>query len=150
VPTPARPPPRLGRLFALSGLAHLAADALASRLVATTPPYLLLRYAPEAFQGFLDPIGVSIAASAVNAAISTIMAVALEHLPRGRRRFLSLGGLLAALWVLSGGLLALIYLSAPWPVTLGSLAAGLPRAAAVAWLLDRALPRPDLRGAGPG
>jgi hypothetical protein len=139
VPTPPPPGARLGRLFALSGLVHLAADWLSSRAVATTPPHLLLQYAPEVFRGFLDPVGVSVAASLVNAAIATILAAALEHLPRGRRRALSLAGLLWGLWVLSGSLLALVYLSAPWWVVLGSLAAGLPRAGAVAWLADRTM-----------
>jgi hypothetical protein len=138
---PTRPPTAgLARLFALAGLAHLAADFLASRAVATTPPYLLLRYAPEDFRAFLEPLsaGVSIAASIVNGAIAALLALVFADRPRGRR-FAPLAGALAAAWVVGGALFELVYLSAPWPVALGSLVAGLPRAAAIAWLLDRAL-----------
>jgi hypothetical protein len=137
-PTPSRPV----RLAFLAGAVHLAFDGLASRVEATTPPYLLLRHAPEVFRDILDPVGVAIAASLVQGAISALIGAAFEERPAGRRA-LPLALALWGLWILSGGLLELVYLSAPWPVALGSLAAGLPRAAAVAWLVDRMMPAPD-------
>ena len=142
-PAPVRKPPStaatLARLSALAGLAHIAADGLASRLELTTPPHLLLRHAPEVFRDFLDPVGVSIAASLVGGVMSALVALAFEDRPRGRRaRPLAVS--LAGRWLLSGGLFAAVYLSAPWSVVVGSLAAGIPRAVVVAWLLDRVMP----------
>jgi hypothetical protein len=132
-------PPRPVRLALLAGAVHLALDGLSSRLEAVTPPYLLLAYAPEVFREVLDPVGVAIAASLVQGVMSALIGAAFEQKPRGRR-VLPLALALWGLWILSGGLLALVYLSAPWPVALGSLAAGLPRAAAVAWVVDRMMP----------
>ena len=60
-----------------------------------------------------------------------------QDAPRRRR---VLGWTLSGLWLFSGTLLVLVYLSPPWPVVLGSLSAGVPRAFAVAWLLDRMMP----------
>jgi hypothetical protein len=135
------PRPRPVRLALLAGAVHLAFDWLASRLEATTPPYLLLRHAPELFRDVLDPVGVAVAASLVQGVIAVLIGAAFEERPAGRRA-VPLALALWGLWILSGGLLELVYLSAPWPVALGSLAAGLPRAAAVAWLVDRMMPAP--------
>ncbi len=134
-PSSARP----FRLWAIAAALSLALDALGSRIPATTPPYLLLAWMDEAFRGFLNPVGVSIGASVVNGAISTLLALALENVPRGRAWKLALA--LAGLWLFSGGLLLLIYVHAPAGIALGSLAAALPRAAVVAWALDRAMAR---------
>lgn len=130
-------------LWALAGVAHLAFDALSSQLEVTTPPYLLLDHAGEVFRAFLATdrttvlVAVSLGAASVNAAISALFALALEAAPRRRR---ALAWTLSGLWVFSGGLLILVYLSPPWRIVLGSLAAGLPRSFAVAWLLDRRMP----------
>src|SRR5512139_1003302 len=104
---------------AIAAGAHLAIDALASRLPGTTPPYLLLDHVAGPFRDIvaLDrttiAIAVSIAASGVNGLITATLAAALDDTDRPVR---SLGLLLSGLWVLSGGLLALIYLSAPLAV----------------------------------
>lgn len=135
---------RVVGLATLAGAADLVLDLLASRLEATTPPYLLLRYAAEVFQELLSPVGVAIAAAAVNGLIAALLALALERTPR---RVLVLGASLSGLWVLSGGLMILLYFSPPAPVALGSLAAGIPRGFILAWLLDRVLPRPGARDA---
>jgi FtsH-binding integral membrane protein len=141
----ARPPPRARGplLWAAAAVAHLAFDLVTSRVEATTPPYLLLDHAGEVFRAFLASdrtavLGaVSIGASAVNAAISAVFAVALEDSPRRRR---ALAWTLSGLWIFSGGLLVLVYLAPPWPIVAGSLAAGIPRAFGIAWLLDRMMP----------
>jgi hypothetical protein len=53
------------------------------------------------------------------------------------RRRRALGLLLAGIWLLTCGAMFSLYLSAPWSVALGSMASGLPRVAALAWVLDR-------------
>lgn len=129
----------------LSGAAHLVLDLVSSRLPWTTPPYLLLDYASEAFRDLLllDRttllVAVAVISAGVNGAIAGLFGVALTG---ARRRLLTLGLSLATLWVFSGGLMMLVYLSPPPGVALGSLAAGVPRAFAIAWILDRLLPRP--------
>lgn len=128
---------RVFRLTAVAAAVHLGCDALSSRLLATTPPYLLLQYADEAFRTLLSPIAVSIATSAVNGAIAGLIGAALEESPR---RLRAVAVVLTGLWLLSSGLLALIYLSVPWGIALGGLAAGVPRGLAVAWAVDRTLP----------
>jgi hypothetical protein len=131
------------RLAALAGAVHLAFDVLASRLEATTPPYLLLDHAGEFFREIvmLDRtavlVSVAIGAAAVNGVIAALLGTALEASPRRRGM---LGWVLFGLWVFSGGLMILVYLYLPWGLVLGSLAAGLPRSFAVAWVVDRALP----------
>jgi hypothetical protein len=138
------------RATALSGALHLALDLLASRSPWTTPPYLLLQYASEAFRDLLliDPttirVGGAIAAAGVNGAIAGLFAVALGE---ARRRVLGLAAALFALWVFSGGLMMLVYLDQPWGVALGSLAAGAPRVLAVAWAIERLVWRPAERAA---
>jgi hypothetical protein len=125
---------------ALAGAAHLAFDGVTSRLVLTTPPYLLLDYASEAFRDVLNLdrtsilIAVAVISAGVNGVISGLFAAAFDGLDR---RVLKLGLTLAVLWVFSGGLMTAVYLSPPAAVVAGSLLAGIPRAFAVAWLLER-------------
>jgi len=127
---------------ALSGAVHLAFDLAASRLPWTTPPYLLLDYASETFRDLLllDRttllVAVAVISAGVNGAIAGLFAGALAE---ARRRMVVLAASLFALWVFSGGLMMLVYLDPPLPVALGSLAAGAPRALAVAWALERFL-----------
>jgi hypothetical protein len=133
------------RLAALAGAVHLAFDALASRLELVTPPYLLLDHAAEFFREILELdrtavlVTVAVGAAVVNGVIAALLATALEPSPRRRG---TLGWALFGLWLFSGGLMILVYLYLPWGVVLGSLAAGLPRSFAVAWVLDRAMPAP--------
>jgi membrane associated rhomboid family serine protease len=129
---------------ALAGAAHLVLDGVASLLPWTTPPYLLLDHASEAFRDLLNLdrttvlVAVAVISAGVNGAIAGLFGAALASAPK---RQLKLGIALSVLWVFSGGLMILVYLSPPAGVTLGSLAAGIPRSFAVAWLLDRVLPR---------
>jgi hypothetical protein len=74
----------------------------------------------------------------VNGAISGLFAAAFDG---AERRTLKLGIALSALWIFSGGLMTLVYLSPPAGVVAGSLLAGIPRSFAVAWLLGRVAPR---------
>jgi hypothetical protein len=132
---------------ALAGAAHLVLDGLASRLEWTTPPYLLLDHASETFRDLLNLdrptilVAVSVISAGVNGAIAGLFAAALDGVVE--RRTLKLGIALSALWIFSGGLMTLVYLSPPAGVVVGSLLAGIPRSFAVAWLLDRAAPRED-------
>ena len=129
---------------ALAGAAHLLLDGVATRLVWTTPPYLLLDHASETFRDLLNLdrttilIAVSIISAGVNGAISGLFAAAFDGV---ERRVLKLGIALSALWIFSGGLMTLVYLSPPAGVVVGSLLAGIPRSFVVAWLLDRTAPR---------
>ena len=138
------------RATALSGAVHLVLDAVLSRSPWTTPPYLLLDYASETFRDLLlldrATLGVAIAviSAGVNGVISGLFATALSG---ARRRPLALATALFALWVFSGGLMILVYLDPPWGIALGSLAAGAPRAVAVAWVLERFLFRGEPRAA---
>lgn len=128
----------------LAGAAHLVLDLVTSRLRWTTPPYLLLDHASETFRDLLMLdrttvlVVVAIVTAGVNGAIAGLFGAALAT---ATRRTLKLGLALSALWMFSGGLMILVYLSPPAGVTIGSLASGVPRAFAVAWLLDRVLPR---------
>ncbi|WP_248358390.1 hypothetical protein [Anaeromyxobacter oryzae] len=143
-------------LAALAGAIHLGFDALATRLPATTPPYLLLDHAGEMFRGLVEAldrtaviITVSVMAAAVNGIIAALLAVAFEGLPHRRR---ALAWTLLGLWTLGGALMMAIYLAPPWGIALGSLAAGIPRVLLVAWALDRVMPPakselPDSRAA---
>ncbi len=137
---------RVPAATALAVATHLVLDYAASRVAWTTPPYLLLEHARGPFRDLLqlDPsailLGASIASSVVNGIVAGIFGFALEE---RRRRLLFLGLLLSGLWLLSGGLLALVYLSLPPGLLAGSLLAGVPRSFAVAWVVDRTLPRPS-------
>ncbi len=130
---------------ALAGAAHLVLDALATRLPWTTPPYLLLEYASEPFRDllFLDRrtllVAVAVISAGVNGAIAGLFATALAA---ARRRVVAIGASLSALWVFSGGLMTLVYLSPPGGIVAGSLLAGIPRGFLVAWVLERWLFRP--------
>jgi hypothetical protein len=130
---------------ALAAAVHLGLDAVASRLPWTTPPYLLLDYASETFRDLLlldrsTLLGVvAVVSSGVNGLIAGLFLAALAG---ARRPIVALGLSLFALWVFSGGLMILVYLSPPWPIAAGSLLAGLPRAFAVAWALERWVLRP--------
>ena len=139
---------------ALAGAVHLALDAVASRLPWTTPPYLLLDYASESFRDLLllDRgtllVAVAVISAGVNGAIAGLFATALAG---SRRRLVAIGTSLSALWVFSGGLMTLVYLSPPGAIVAGSLLAGIPRAFAVSWLLDRIGRRaPERRGSAAG
>jgi hypothetical protein len=135
---------RLLPATALAGIGHAVLDLLSSRVEWTTPPYLLLDHATETFRDLLMLdrttilVVVSLVSACVNGLIAVLMATALASV---RARLLALGATLSALWLFSGGLMTLVYLSPPTGVVLGSLAAGIPRAFAIAWLLDRVLPR---------
>lgn len=128
---------------ALAAAAHLLLDGLTSRVAWTTPPYLLLDHASETFRDLLMLdrttilVVVAVISAGVNGAIAGLFGVAMASLGR---RTLKLGLALSALWVFSGGLMMLVYLSPPAGIAMGSLAAGIPRAFAVAWILDRTLP----------
>jgi hypothetical protein len=138
------------RATALSGAIHLGVDLLSSRFAWTTPPYLLLEYASDAFRDLLlvDPgtirVGGALAAALVNGAIAGLFAAALAQ---ARHRVAALSAALFGLWVFSGGLMMLVYLDPPWRVALGSLAAGAPRALAVAWAVEWLVYRPAERTA---
>jgi hypothetical protein len=137
-------PPRLARLALTAALVHLAFDSVGRLLEATTPPYLLLPFMSEIFRDMLGLLGVnaiSVVTCAINGLIGAVFASALFEVERRRMK---LGLLLAGIWLLTCGAMFTLYLSAPWPVALGSMAFGLPRAAALAWLLDRSM----VRGAG--
>ena len=140
------PPPRqarLSRLALVAALLHLGFDAITRPFPATTPPYLLLRYMADVFREMLGMLGVgavSAVTSAVNGLVSAIFALALAEVARAR--WAKLAALLLAVWLLTGGAILAIYVAAPWGIALGSLAAGLPRAAVIAFFLDRMMPRP--------
>jgi hypothetical protein len=131
---------------ALAGFAHLVLDGVSSRLLWTTPPYLLLDYANETFRDLLNLdrttilVAVSVISAGVNGAIAGLFAAAFHE---ARKRTVKLGLSLSGLWVFSGGLMTLVYLSPPPGVVAGSLIAGLPRSFAVAWLVFRLAPRDD-------
>jgi membrane associated rhomboid family serine protease len=129
---------------ALAGFAHVVLDGLTSLLPWTTPPYLLLDYANETFRDLLNLdrttilVAVSVISAGVNGAIAGLFAAAL-HEVQSRRTKLALS--LSGLWIFSGGLMTLVYLSPPLGVVAGSLAAGIPRCFLVAWLLEWVAPK---------
>jgi hypothetical protein len=129
---------------ALAAAAHLVMDLVASQSAWATPPYLLLDHANQAFRDLLMLdrttvlVVVAVVSAGVNGAIAGLFGAALAP---AERRLLKLGVALSGLWVFSGGLMILVYLSPPVGVALGSLVAGVPRSFAVAWVLDRLLPR---------
>jgi len=144
------PPPSLVRLAALAALIHFGFDSVTRAWTVTTPPYLLLPYMSEVFRDMLGMLGVnavSAVTSGISGLVSAIFAVALQEVAARRRE--KLGALLLGLWCLTGGLTFLVYLDAPAGVVAGSLAAGLPRAATLAFFLERLVPR-DGPEAAPG
>lgn len=130
---------RLAALALLAALLHLALDWLFHFAEWSSPPHLLVRHAPEVFQ-MLSPMAVGIAASAVNGVISLVALLSVASAEGGEpaRRTLVLGLVLWGFWILSEGLLALVWLSAPPATVIGGLVFGLPRSLLVAWLLGRA------------
>jgi hypothetical protein len=139
----APPPPSLARLAGLAALIHLGFDTLFRAWTVTTPSYLLLPYMGEVFREMLGLLGVgavSAVTSAINGLVAAIFAAAFQEVAVHRRE--KLGALLVGLWLLTSGLTFAVYLDAPPAVVAGSLAAGLPRAAALAFFLDRLVPRP--------
>ena len=98
----------------------------------------------ETYRMLFDLLGVttiSVVTSLVNGVIAAVFATALQLTPV--RRGLKLASLYAAIWLVTGGLMALLRLEGvPAAVLAGSLLAGLPRAAVVAWVLDRRMARP--------
>jgi hypothetical protein len=132
-------PPSLARLALAATAVHLAFDTAGRLFTATTPPYLLLPFMNELFRDMLGLLGenaISAVTSAINGLIAAVFSAALFEV--GSRR-VKIALLLSFVWLLTGGSMLTLYLSAPWPIALGSLAFGLPRAAALAWVLDRLL-----------
>jgi hypothetical protein len=125
---------------ALAAAAHLVLDGLSSRIPWTTPPYLLLDHASETFRDLLmlDRTTILVAVSVISAGVNGVIAGLFgAALAGGERRTVKLGLTLSALWIFSGGLMMLVYLSPPAGVAVGSLAAGVPRAFLVSWVLYR-------------
>lgn len=137
---------------ALAGFAHVVLDALCTRLAWTTPPYLLLDYANETFRDLLNLdrttilVAVSVISAGVNGVIAGLFAAAFDD---ARGRVTKLGLSLSGLWIFSGGLMTLVYLSPPPGIVAGSLLAGVPRSFLVAWLLERVAPRDTETAPGP-
>jgi hypothetical protein len=130
--------PRLLGLAAVAAGMHLAMDGLSWLVPFAAPPHLLLRYAPEFVREMVGPLGVSLAASIVWGLIAVIALAAIEPgaAPPARRARV-FAAVLWGFWLLSEGLMALVWLDAPWGPVLGGLAAGVPRSAAVTWALVR-------------
>ncbi|HET9551971.1 MAG TPA: hypothetical protein VFP50_03305 [Anaeromyxobacteraceae bacterium] len=140
----AQPSPSVARLATVAGLIHFAFDQAGRAFEATTAPYLLLPYMSEVFREMLGMLGVtpvSAVTSAVNGFVSAIFAVAFAE--TAARRPQKLFAALFVIWVVTGGLTFALYLSAPAWIAAASLAAGLPRAAVLAFVLDRLTPRPE-------
>lgn len=130
--------PRLLGLTVLAAGLHLALDGLSWLVPLAAPPHLLLRYAPEFVREMVGPLGVSIAASIVWGLIGVIALMAIEpSATPPARRVRIFATVLWGFWLLSEGLMALVWLDAPWGPVLGGLAAGIPRSALVAWALVR-------------
>lgn len=132
--------PRIVALALAAALIHLAADWASLHVPGAAPPHLRLEYAPEVFQT-IPWLAVSIASSAVNGIIAAIALVALDSVAPQQParpsapRWPLLGGVLFGFWVLSDGLMALVWLSLPAGAALAGLGAGLPRCLAVGYAL---------------
>jgi hypothetical protein len=138
---PTSAPPRLARLALAGTLVHLAFDTTGRLFTATTPPYLLLPFMSDIFRDMLGLLGlnaISVVTCAINGLIAGVFATALFEVERRRR---TLGLLLTGIWFLTSAAMFTLYLSAPWSVALGSMAFGLPRAAGLAWVLERIMAR---------
>ena len=144
---PAPAPPSLARLVALASLLHFGFDSLLRVWPATTPPWLLTPYMGEGFREMLELLGrtpISAVTSCVQGAVSAIFALALQEV--ATRRWAALAALLCGAWLLSGALMFWVYLDAPALTVFTSLAAGVPRAAAMAYFMDRGMARAALAG----
>jgi hypothetical protein len=136
------PPPSLARLAVVAGILHFGFDSLLRVWPATTPPWLLTPFMSEGFREMLELVGrgpVSLVTSAVEGVVSAIFGVALQGV--AARRYWALLGLLGGVWLLTAGLMFLVYLDAPAWLVASSLAAGVPRAALVALVVDRSMAR---------
>lgn len=128
--------PRLLGLAALATGLHLGLDGLSWLVPGAAPPHLLLRYGPDFAREMVGPLGMSIAASATWGIVGVIALLAIEPVAGGpARRARVLAAVLWGFWLLSEGLMALVWLEAPWGLVAGGLLAGIPRSAAVAWAL---------------
>jgi hypothetical protein len=113
---------------------NLAFDALSRVLPSLAPPHLLHAYMPEAIRDMVSPAVLAPVTSAVLAAIALLV---LSLAPPGTPgRVLRLTAWLLGFWLLSEGLLAWVWLDAPGVVVATSLAAGIPRSLAVAFVLS--------------
>lgn len=125
-------------MAALAAGLHIVLDGLSWLVPWAAPPHLLLRYAPDFVREMVGPPGMSIAASAIWGIIGVIALLAVgPGVAPPPRRARVLAAVLWAFWLLSEGLMALVWLDAPWGPVLGGLLAGIPRSAAVAWALVR-------------
>jgi hypothetical protein len=131
-------------LLAVAWAVNVAFDVVGWVVPGLAPPHLLLRYAPEFVQQMVTPGVMSPVASAVLSAIDVLL---VGIVPPGTvRRPLVLSAWILGFFILAEGLLALVWLSAPWPLVLGGLAFGVVRSAAAGWTLARLSDGP----AGPG
>lgn len=136
-------PPSVRRLAALAAAIHFGFDSACRLSQATTPAYLLTPFMKEVFRDMLEMLGltaISAVTSGVNGLIAAIFATALAGVVV--HRAVKLGALLSFIWLLTNGLTFTSYLDAPAELVATSLAAGLPRAALLAWALDRLMARP--------
>ncbi len=124
------------RLAAVAFALHLGLDQAGRLAEWLAPPDALLRHAPEVFRT-LSPLATGIAASAVHGVMAVILLAAVDPAGGPGRRARLLGLVLTGFWLLSEGLLALLWLSGPAAVVLASVATGIPRSFLVAWVLAR-------------
>jgi len=117
-------------LFAAALAVNWAFDALSWCAPALSPPHLLLRYASELVAHLVSPWAMALTASPVLAAIGVLLSRVVP--PGAPHRRASLTAWISGFWVLSEGLLALTWLSAPWGVLAASVLFGFVRSAAMA------------------
>jgi len=122
-------------LFLVAWGSNLAFDGLSWALPALSPPHLLHRYMPEMIRGMVSPAILAPMTSLVLAGIALLL---LSIVPPGTpRRVLHLFGWLLGFWLFSEGLMAWVWLDAPWGAVVAALATGIPRSFGVAWILLR-------------
>jgi hypothetical protein len=122
-------------LFLAAWGENLAFDALSWVVPPLAPPHLLHAYMPEAIRQMVSPAVLAPVTSAVLAAIALLVLSLVPPGTPGRVR--ALATWLLGFWLLSEGLMAWVWLDAPAGVVAWSLAGGVPRSLAVAWLLAR-------------
>ncbi len=122
-------------LFIAAWAENLAFDALSWVVPPLAPPHLLHAYMPEAIRQMVSPAVLAPVTSAVLAAIALLVLSLVPPGTPGRVR--ALATWLLGFWLLSEGLMAWVWLDAPAGVVAWSLAGGVPRSLAVAWLLAR-------------